>query len=85
MGRPTVISGSEDHSVYVWDVQSRQVLQILRGHCDVVMSVAVHPFKKMIASGALEKDRTVILWEEKEEEMEEMNNDEPNPPGIATS
>ena len=57
-----VISGSEDGDVYVWDLQTRDVIQRLKGHVDVVLAVAAHPYLPMIASGALEKDRTVKLW-----------------------
>jgi COMPASS component SWD3 len=27
-----VVSGSEDHKIYLWDVQSREVVQVLEGH-----------------------------------------------------
>lgn len=30
--RKAVISGSEDGKVYIWDLQSRKVLQVLDGH-----------------------------------------------------
>jgi COMPASS component SWD3 len=26
------VSGSEDAKIYVWDLQSREVLQVLEGH-----------------------------------------------------
>jgi COMPASS component SWD3 len=32
------------------------------GHCDVVCAVDVHPLRRMVATGALDKDRTVKLW-----------------------
>jgi len=27
-----VVSGSEDNKIYIWDLQTRKVLQILEGH-----------------------------------------------------
>lgn len=36
-----VVSGSEDQRVYVWDLQTKEVVQTLAGHRDVVLSVAV--------------------------------------------
>lgn len=41
MGRKCIVGGSEDHKVYIWDLQTRQVIQVLEGHTDVVLAVAV--------------------------------------------
>ncbi len=30
---------------------------------DVVMCVAAHPFKTVLASGSLEKDKSIKIWE----------------------
>jgi WD40 repeat protein len=27
-----VVSGSEDSKVYIWDLQTREILQVLEGH-----------------------------------------------------
>lgn len=35
------MSGSEDKKVYIWDLQSKDIVQILEGHGDVVVAVAV--------------------------------------------
>lgn len=54
------IAGSEDSDVYLWDVQSKDVVQILVGHEDVVLGVAAHPSDNIIASCGL--DMTVKIW-----------------------
>lgn len=57
-----IVSGSEDHCVYVWDVSSKTHLHKLTGHTDAVLTVAWHPKEPLLASGGMEKDRTVKIW-----------------------
>jgi COMPASS component SWD3 len=57
-----IVSGSEDNMVYLWDLRSRQIVQKLTGHTDMVLAVACHPSKSMIASGALDIDKSVRIW-----------------------
>ncbi|KAL1677643.1 WD40-repeat-containing domain protein [Schizophyllum commune] len=64
MGERLVLSGSEDARVYIWDLQSRQLVQVLEGHKDVVLGVSVHPTKCMLATAAMEKDLTIRIWED---------------------
>ncbi|WFD29194.1 Kinesin- motor protein [Malassezia sp. CBS 17886] len=51
-----VACGSEDRKVYVWDLQTKRIVQTLDGHRDAVTAIAVHPSLPLLASGALEQD-----------------------------
>jgi len=57
-----IVSGSADNRVCIWDINSKNLLQRLQGHTDVVVAVAAHPSLDLIASGALDTDKTVRLW-----------------------
>lgn len=61
-GPQYIAAGSEDHKVYLWDLQTRQVVQTLEGHTDVVLAVASHPKRNIIASGACTNDSGIRIW-----------------------
>ena len=55
-----VVGGSEDSDVFIWNVGSKEVVQTLVGHEDVVLGVSAHPGRDVIASCGL--DGTVRIW-----------------------
>ncbi|CEH17839.1 wd repeat-containing protein 5 [Ceraceosorus bombacis] len=57
-----VVAGSEDQRVYVWDLQSKKVDQILVGHRDVVIAIAAHPTLDIIASASMDHDPSIKIW-----------------------
>jgi hypothetical protein len=57
----TVVSGSGDTTVRVWDVQSGACTRTLQGHSKEVMSVAISADGRTVVSGSL--DKTVRVWD----------------------
>lgn len=55
-----VASGSEDKTIVLWDVGSKNVMQRLEGHVGVVLGVDTHPIEPVIVSGGA--DCTVRIW-----------------------
>ncbi|KIP03889.1 hypothetical protein PHLGIDRAFT_218517 [Phlebiopsis gigantea 11061_1 CR5-6] len=53
-------SGSSDYTVRIWDVGSGQQVRVLRGHDDIVTSVAFSRMTGYVVSGS--KDMTAKLW-----------------------
>jgi WD40 repeat protein len=47
-----IVSGSEDRTVKVWELESGRLLRSLEGHTDDVNAVAVSPDGRFIVSGS---------------------------------
>lgn len=60
VGNPpeTIITGNNDGSIGVWDVQSRECIKIMRGHGYMVTSISI--IGNFVVSGSI--DRTVKVW-----------------------
>jgi WD40 repeat protein len=56
----TLVSGSQDKTIKLWDLSSGKVLQTLEGHTESVWGVAFSPDGYTLASGS--EDSTIKLW-----------------------
>ncbi|KAG9413826.1 WD domain protein [Aphanomyces cochlioides] len=61
--KPQIVSGSEDGTVVLWDVQTQEQVQVIQAHSDAVLAVATNPKRSLLATGALEKDKTIKVWQ----------------------
>ena len=60
------VSGSDDMTVKLWDVQTGGVVKTFHGHTGFVLSVSISADCSMIASGSA--DHTIHLWDIQTEE-----------------
>ena len=62
----TLAVGCRDNSIYLWDVQSREIRHWLRGHVGLPTSLSFSPDGTLLASSAPEIcGSSVILWDVK--------------------
>lgn len=55
------VSGSLDHTLRMWDLDSGECLATFKGHTAAVYGVSITPDGKKVVSGS--KDRTVKVWD----------------------
>ncbi|KAL7737535.1 hypothetical protein ACLKA6_007660 [Drosophila palustris] len=61
-----IISGSEDQSLHIWSLQSKKLVQKVNAHNQVVICTDCHPTQNLIATGALESEANLKLWQSSE-------------------
>ena len=57
----TIVSGSYNNTIKIWDIQSGECLNTLYGYSSWVQSVAISPDGKTIVSGS--SDETIKIWD----------------------
>ncbi|ETN97765.1 hypothetical protein RFI_39761 [Reticulomyxa filosa] len=62
----TILSGSDDFSVRLWDIRSEKQIQVFNGHTSYVSAVEYSPFiikdnSNVICSGSY--DNTIRFWD----------------------
>ncbi len=55
-----LISGSDDQTIKIWNLETRKELFTLKGHEDSVNTISITPDGKHLISGS--KDKTIKIW-----------------------
>ena len=58
-----LVSGSEDETIHLWDVETGENIRTFIGHTDIVTSITFSPDGRTIASASGSKDETIHLWD----------------------
>ena len=56
-----VVSGSEDQTLKLWDIETGEAVRTFKGHKDIISSVTISPDGNYLLSGS--HDNTVKLWD----------------------
>lgn len=59
--KPYIVSGSDDHTLRVWDYQTRSCVTEMTGHTNNLCSVLFHPRLPLILSAS--EDGTIKIWQ----------------------
>lgn len=59
-----VISGSEDGSLYIWELMEANTVEVLVGHKKTICGIAYHPIAKEICLLSSSADSTVCVWKQ---------------------
>lgn len=63
----SVVTGSEDGNVVLYDLQTKKVQQVLeKAHEDAVLAVSAHDKLPLLCTGGMTNDRRVLFWGTKE-------------------
>ncbi|XP_030558515.1 WD repeat-containing protein 5 [Drosophila novamexicana] len=65
-----IVSGSEDSCLYIWSLQSKELVQKLNAHAHEIICTDCHPKLNLIATGALQNSENLRIWQSSETVIE---------------